>query len=198
MSIGSLGLNYLGLLLGILSIIATVYFAIRYAERKDPCLQVITDQKIWVDKEALRNIQIKYGDTLVNRVSMTTVWFWNHGKKPIRRDDVPLKQPLIIELDDSNSPVTILDVSVQKVSREAIDFSATKFSDSEVRIEFMFLDRGDGARVEVQHTGSRLTQARIRGVILGAPRGVRLVESSPVRLLLLDRGRLPVVTALRR
>jgi hypothetical protein len=166
-------LNYIGLILGILSILVTVYFAIRYSERKEPRFISLNERKIAVSDDAPEEIQISYKGEKVDQVTSTNVWFWNEGKRPIKLEDIANDQPLLVKLADPNKAIEILDVSVRKSSRDAINFKAKKEDASTVRLEFEFLDYRDGAVVEVQHTGTRGTSVNVSGVILGAPKGIR-------------------------
>lgn len=169
-------LNYAGLLLGLLSILVTVYFAIRYAERKDPRFCSLNQRKIAVSEDAPEDIQISYKGQRVDRICSTLVWFWNSGKRPIKKEDIPHGQPLLIKLTDSDVNCEILDVSIRKTSRAVINFTAVKNDTSTVRLDFDFLDKSDGAAIEIQHTGTRSTSVEVSGVILGASKGVRGVS----------------------
>ncbi|MCA1578337.1 MAG: hypothetical protein LC794_13350 [Acidobacteria bacterium] len=166
-------LNYIGLTLGILSILATVYFAVRYAERKEPRFISLNDRKIAVSDDAPEEIQIFYKGEKVEQVTSTLIWFWNEGKRPIKKEDLSRSQPLLIKLQSDETPIEILDVSVRKSSRDAIGFKAIKNSHSSVSVEFEFLDYRDGAVVEIQHTGTRQTSVEVVGVVLGSPKGIR-------------------------
>ncbi len=187
-------LNYAGLIIGTLSIAATIYFAVRYAERKEPHVHALTVQKVGISPDAPQDIQIHYRGTKVDRISSTTLWFWNAGKKPIRETDIIASQPLVVHLTDPSGALEILDVNVRKVSRPAINFSAHKTAPSTIQLTFDFLDQRDGACVEIQHTGPRQTGTTVSGVILGAPRGVRVTESRGLRSLFL----LPLALSGRR
>ncbi|HEV7377866.1 MAG TPA: hypothetical protein VGN95_24495, partial [Pyrinomonadaceae bacterium] len=175
-------------LLGILSILATIYFAVRYAERKEPRFFSLNERKIAISEDAPEDIQITYKGEKVTRVTSTLVWFWNNGKRPIKNDDLPTEQSLLIKLSDPDNKLEILDVSVRKISRESINFQATKKDSSTVGISFDFLDNNDGAAIEIQHTGARSTIVEISGVILGAAKGVRRMT----RRTLLSSPLLPI------
>jgi hypothetical protein len=171
-------LTYAGIILAILGICATAYFAIRYSERKQPRMQFLTERKIEAPPDAPQDIRIYFKDAKVGRVCATVVWFWNDGKTPIRAEDIPASQTLGIRLEDPDGPLEILSVAVQAVTRPAIGFNASARTSSEADLKFEFLDQGDGARFEILHTGSTQTKGIPVGVILGAPRGVQIVDPS--------------------
>jgi ABC-type transporter Mla subunit MlaD len=88
-------LNNVGVVLGVLGILFTVLFAIRYARRKDPRMYALTEQKVAISPDDPADIEIRYGGVNVDRISSTLLWFWNAGKEPIRGTDIPPAQPLV-------------------------------------------------------------------------------------------------------
>lgn len=110
------------------------------------------------------------------RVTTSLIWFWNAGRRPILRQDIPAAQPLSVSISDPEKQLEILDVKVTKVSRPAIAFSASKTADTALDLSFDFLDHGDGALIEVQHTGTVFSRVEASGVILGAAEGIRLMQ----------------------
>jgi hypothetical protein len=172
-------LSYGGFFLGALSIAATAYFAIKYAERKDPRLHVIGSMGIAISKSAPESVRVLYDGNEVPRISTAVVRFWNDGKRPIKSEDIPEEQPLKLVVTDRSAEVEILDVNVLKTSRDAISFKASKIDSNIIKIDFNFLDRNDGAAIEIQHTGTWRATVEPNGVILGATRGVRVIHSQP-------------------
>lgn len=162
--------NGIGLIVGFLGISATIYVAIRYAKNKKPCFYYATQRRIAKSESAPDEISISYKDKPVSQVSSTTVWFWNAGKDPIKSDDI--RRPLQIILDGEE--LEILDVSVRTTSREDINLRWEKVNATTIELGFAFLDRRDGCMLEIQHTGSPTVTARMTGVILGVPSGVKV------------------------
>jgi len=169
-------INYAGLLLGILSILATIYFALKYAERKEPRFYSLNESKIAISKDTPADIQIMYKGQKVMRVSSTLIWFWNAGKRPINKEDIPAGQPLLVNLSEPERNIEILDVAIRKTSREAINFRVTKCDTSTVELNFDFLDHNDGAAIEIQHTGTLEATVTISGIILGASKGIEMMS----------------------
>ena len=178
-------LSYLGIAFGIIGILATAYFAIRFSEKKDPRYFIRSGFRAFSSPETPDNIQILFNGKAVPRVSSTVIWFWNDGRKPIMANDVPASQPLRINVRDESTPdVEILDVVVRKSTRSSIAFTARKLESSMVEFGFDFLDCKDGAVIEVLHTGSPATRITLSGIVLGAPCGPRKVsENNPHDIL---------------
>lgn len=181
MSLDSNSLAIVGLALGVVGIVVSVFLALRYAEKKKPTCYSETYLKIAASEDAPADIQIAYKGTPVERVSSTVVWFWNGGRRPIKRDDFPQTHPLRLRLSDHGGHSTILDFAVRKVSREAVNLAVAKEGEATLQMTFDFLDLDDGFVIEVQHTGSAWSSAELTGVILGAPKGIRLITQPASR-----------------
>lgn len=168
--------NNIGIILGILSIIATAFFAHRYSEKKSPKFMYKTLRKIQRSSDAPDDIEVYYKGHKVDGVQSTIIWFWNDGRKPIVRDDIPAIQPIKIEFNDSGE-LEILNVQILKQSRGVISCQATKVSNKVVQIGFEFLDHNDGFSLEILHTGKSSTDVVMSGTVLGAPQGIKCVNS---------------------
>jgi hypothetical protein len=178
--------NNIGIILGILSIIATAFFAHRYSEKKSPKFMYKTLRKIQRSSDAPDDIEVYYKGHKVDGVQSTVVWFWNDGRKPIVRSDIPVVQPIKIELNDSNE-LEILNVQVLKQSREVISSQVSKISNKVVQVSFEFLDYNDGFSLEILHTGKSSTDVDVSGTVLGAPQGIKCVNAGGnTALLIMD------------
>lgn len=162
--------NYIGIIIGIVSIFLSIYFFFKSLESKTPLCHYRTYRgilKLTSQKDS--KIKIFFNSEEVDRIFVTYIWFWNGGKRPITRQDI--QQKLRIKLIDDKIKALILDYKVIKTSRDAIHFFINK-SDNVLDVDFEFLDHKDGVVVEIQHTGGYETKVVIEGVILGAPKGV--------------------------
>ena len=164
--------NVLALVLWTLGVIIAVWIAFRFYDKKRPKCCYLTDQKIAAKRDAPSDIAIQYRGETVSGVSSTLVWIWNGGRKPITREDLRDGGVLKVKLVGGGDALRILDVEVWKVSRTAIQFRAEEKGPECAEVSFNFLDAGDGAVIEILHTGNRRTAAEIEGTILEAPKGV--------------------------
>lgn len=170
--------NYGGLLIGILGIILSFYLYKKGQETKSPrCFYKTYKNISKLADENDSKIKIFYDQKEVTRVFTTYVWIWNNGKKPINKSDIPSQSNITITLSDDEFSPEILDYQIIKTSRDAINFSVSRNSETSLKIAFDFLDQDDGAILEIQHKGSGETELVIDGIILGAPDGVKLMES---------------------
>jgi hypothetical protein len=116
--------------------------------------------------------------------------FWNQGKASIRN---PL-ETIEIRLTPS---ITVLDVSVNKTSRNVIELNVSKdremWRQGRIPLHWKILERNDGASLQIIYAGSKETEAKLTGVIegQGSPRNLPpiLKIQSPEEQL--TRGKIP-------
>ena len=170
--------NYGGFIIGILGILLSFYLYKKGQEKKDPrCLYKTYRNISRLSDNQDSKIKIFYDQKEVSRVFTTYIWIWNNGKKPINKSDIPSQSNIIITLNDDEFTPEILDFQVIKTTRDAINFSVERYSETSLVISFDFLDQDDGAILEVQHKGSGETDFLITGIILGVPDGIKIIET---------------------
>ena len=173
----SLITNYIGVAFGIISVGLSVYLYRKSKESKDPLLHYRTYRDIIkLSSTDNPNIRIHYKSEEVDRVFTTYVWFWNAGKRPINRADIPPQAGLRLQLTDPSQKLAILDYRIIRPSRDAVNFTVSRVDDTSLALQFDFLDYQDGVVIEIQHTGSYRTTVTLEGIVLGAPEGVKIVQ----------------------
>jgi hypothetical protein len=166
-------LNYAFGVIGVFGTLFGVYSYLKTREAKEPRCCYRTYRNITrLTPGDNPNIKLLYKTEEVNRVFTTYFWFWNGGKKPISKSDVPNNTDIRLVLSDKVHNVRVLDCNVVKTSRDAINFAISKFDNNSITMSFDFLDYKDGAAIEVQHSGGFDTKFEVNGIILGAPGGV--------------------------
>ncbi len=111
------------------------------------------------------NVRILFDGQEVPHIMRTLVWVWNAGNSTLRGEDIVSKDQLRLAY---NSKTQVLSVRVLKVTREALGFVAAPGDiPSMVFINFDYLDRKDGALIEILHTGKGLPG--FYGTIKGVP-----------------------------
>lgn len=112
------------------------------------------------------DVQVVYKGDVVPRLSSRRIIIWNDGRSPIRGNDISSSDPLRFAFEEG---AVILDADIVKRTRDANDLRIEK-NDNELCIAFDFLNPGDGAVIEILHTGAR-TYAEALGTIVGQPEG---------------------------
>ena len=113
------------------------------------------------------DITVLYRKTPVPRLTSSTLWFWNAGKKTVKGADIVSLDPLCFIFGGE-----VLNVRIKKMTRKAVQITADASGDlgNKVRWCFEFLDPGDGGIMEVLHTGSAKAPKCV-GTIIGLPNG---------------------------
>jgi hypothetical protein len=116
------------------------------------------------------DVTVTVGQTKVAMLSKATIVLWNSGKTTFRGQDVVEHDPLRIECMEG---AQIIDCRITRVSRPQIRFetASPEVHSRSVHCLFDYLDPGDGATVELLHTGAS-ARPRVCGTIRGLPEGV--------------------------
>ena len=118
-------------------------------------------------------VEVRYRETPVPRLTSSTIWMWNAGKKTVDGEDIVEHDPLRLRFGGE-----VLNVRIIKVTREVLQIKADKSKDASeegrrtVYCGFGFLDPGDGGVLEVLHTGSAEAPKCI-GTIKKLPKGIQ-------------------------
>lgn len=175
MIIDFLSKNWIGTLIGIagivISIIVSYYF---YKKSQVKCIPAYQTKKIRIidieNRINIDNVDIKYNNRKVNRLSKVYLVFWNDGNKTIDGKDIVDKDKLRVTFNSEDGE--ILSTKVIKVTRNVNEFRVipNKEKVNEALIEFNFLDPSDGAVVEILHSLKK-SELDINGSIKGIPKG---------------------------
>lgn len=133
------------------------------------------DRTVIAHRERPGELKVEFAGEVLRDVDVVAIRFafWNHGSLAIRPANV--LSPAEINF---TPPVRVLEVSVEKQSREIIDLSITSektlLQQGRIPISWRILERGDAAILQVIYAGPRDAAAKLKGVIegQGVPRAV--------------------------
>jgi len=147
-------LAWLGLAGTVLGLALAILFSRRTA-RPQPAYRVHTSNILQAD-DTLRKqgIAILYKDQAVSRLTRTIIIFWNAGMAALKNEDVRAEYPIGWMFPAS---VSVLGVRVLHSTREANHFESYRSAaDTNVVLcRFEYLNKGDGALIEILHTGDK-------------------------------------------
>jgi len=127
-------------------------------------------------------VEIRFSGRPVPRVAACRMVVWNAGNTTLRGTDIVGGDPLRIELESDG---WILKSSIVKVTREVNDF-AVNLDETDARmsaLSFDYLDPGDGAVLEILHSGERRA-LRVTGTMRGlrpGPMNFGRIDAFPER-----------------
>lgn len=154
----SLAIGILGLAFGVVS-----YFAAISKPELSYCQQPV--QTVMVRAGELSRLSVTYnGKPVMSDITATQIAIWNAGTKAIRSDDV--LEPITLKID---AMTPILEAKVRYVTREVITFRVGQVESevSELPVNFLILEPGDGAIVQLIYAGKPGVQIAMSGVLIG-------------------------------
>jgi hypothetical protein len=122
-------------------------------------------------------LQLAYKGRRIHNATISTIRLWNSGTEEIRRDDIPKTDPIRISLPET---VEILEHNVLKETRDGNRVECSLRSPSLLEVSFEYLNPGDGAIIQLLHTGDLESKAELNGDIMGP--GGEVVSESERRL----------------
>lgn len=175
--------NSLTIMLAVASIIISYYLYYKSQRVKLPCLALranyfIGTEELFPDVRFVR--EIYYKNEKVENVKTSKIAFWNGGKDLIRKKDIV--RPIRIKSKDG---FQILSFQVKYISEESANITVV-LEDGVIKIDFDYLDFGDGVVIVVLHTGKDENDFIIEGKIIGSKEIVFPDTSSPPSDFLTD------------
>ena len=157
--------NLISVFLGITGIISGVISAYIFYRSKKPCWAVRNNTLVEGYSSKIGELDIRFNGEKVENLSIARIAFWNHGAETLDRRDIGTAKPLRIEV---NEEIEILDVSVSLTNSSSSLFATELANDRKsARLCFDYLDKGQGAIVQVIHTGIKRSDIEIVGDIKG-------------------------------
>jgi hypothetical protein len=154
--------------LTVLSILLAFVFYFKSRRTRQPLYSVRSAHLIRNLQKRQGILEIRYaGEPIVN-LTATMVALWNNGRETIDSHDIAPADRLRVRVADG---LKILDVEVLNAINTANEFSVSNSNDgSHAILSFNYLDRGDGAVIQVLHTGSSSRDVEVCGTIKGGAR----------------------------
>jgi hypothetical protein len=171
------------IIVGIIGIIVAIIIYKKGLIQIEPVL--LFNHRIDIQRLNKENNKLKllYNNINVENVTTTIFTFLNAGKKPIKKEDIPTTDGLIIELTSDEGNVEILDYAVKKVSRESSNFKLIPLKEkNKVKIDFDFIDYKQKAKFEVMHTGTDKVKIIVKDIFLGPKKKLTILSEREDKL----------------
>ena len=156
-------IGIIGLVVGIIGAVLTCIFYRRSHRSKEPCWSVRNNVLVEGYSSKIGKLDIRFKDEQVENLSIARIAFWNQGAETLDRHDIETINPLRIEADEE---IEILDVSVSLTNSSSSQFETELVNDRKsAKLDFAYLDKGQGAIVQIIHTGIKESDIQIVGDI---------------------------------
>jgi hypothetical protein len=167
--------NWIGTLIGIVGIVIGVILAYSFKPRSRLAAQTNTLGLLGPNAVLPTEIEFLFRGAKVSNVAMSRIAIWNIGNTTIKGDQMVSSDPLRIVTSKGSS---ILEVTIRHCTRQVNGVSCVlrEGTTNDVECRFDYLDPGDGALIQLIHTGS--DDVTVLGTLRGVPKGV-LISSVP-------------------
>jgi len=155
-------IGVLGILIGF---VVSYYFYYRSKREKSPCWAIKSNNLISGFESELPDLQVLFKAKNLKNLTISKILLWNDGNETISSQDLETINPLrIISKDDAE----ILDVKVLQINNKSSQIT-TKVDENnnQIKINFDYLDKNQGAVFQVIHTGLSSNDLCIVGDIKG-------------------------------
>jgi hypothetical protein len=168
--------NWLGTAIGLIGIIIGVVVAYAYKARPRLAARKNTLELVGANAVLPDEIEFLFRGNKVPKVTMSRVAIWNIGNTTVHGGQIVASDPLRII---TSAESTILDATIRQRTRSVNDFSCVlrQGTTNEIECRFDYLDPGDGALIQVIHTGD--DELKILGTMREVPKGILLLGNKP-------------------
>lgn len=164
----------LGTILAILGIVTGYIFSRIHIPQERPCWAIRSSNIIKDYSSSIPGLSIEFRGVKVKNLPISKILFWNSGADPIRSQDIPSSNPLRIEVTDED--LSILGVSIIADNNPASEFGHTLMEGKKyVQLEFNYLNKNNGAVIEVIHSGLSSSDIIVDGEIIGPGKPIKRI-----------------------
>ena len=166
--------SWVGSVIGLVGILVAIAITFYFRVRPRLASQVNSLELLGNNPVLPKEIDFLFRGQKVPKVTLSRVAIWNMGNTTLRRDQIVRNDPLRIVTSNGSQ---ILEVSVLSRTREVNDFTCAirvLSAGNEAECTFDYLDTGDGALLELIHTGDGTVQ--VTGTLREVPKGVLAIS----------------------
>lgn len=149
----------------IISMILAILFYLKSRKTRKVEARIRSINLFKNNSEKIDKLSVFYDEKVVSNLTLTKIAFWNDGNDTINGSDIASTDPIKIVVQGE---FIILESKIIYVKNESnlIRF-ADPINNSEVTLEFEYLDALEGVVIQILHTGNRSSDIRILGTIKG-------------------------------
>ena len=179
--------GFVGFIMAILGFASAIIIYIKVKNVKSPCYAVQSRNIVRDLVSKIDSLEMLYSGKPIENLTVTKIAFWNAGRDTINSQDIASTDPLTVHVKKG---CKILDTKVLYTKKLVNLFSITTADDqSNITLNFEYLDKDEGAVIQILHTGKSSEDIEIRGTIKGAG---KLAQKHVPRL----RGDIPLFPSL--
>lgn len=152
--------------IAIVGIILAIGFYLKSRRLKIPCYSIRSINVVQDLISKFESLEIRYAGDAIENLTVTKLAFWNWGKETINSSDIASADPLLVRATEGYK---ILEAKVIYANNPANQFSIIDHEDkTAVSLNFDYLDKNEGAVIQIIHTGTTNDHIQVTGTIKGA------------------------------
>lgn len=138
----------------LISVVLAIVFYLKTKEKKILTYCHRSSSLIRRKKRKFEKLSITYAGEQIDNLSVSRFTIWNSGNKTLNKDDIVATKEVTITALGENK---ILDAELILCSEETNKFSVAITDEHTVKVLFDYIDKREGAVVQILHTGTHDT-----------------------------------------
>ena len=158
--------NFIGIFVGIAGIVIAIMTYFASTKKKLPRYAIRSANLVEGSVTRIKSLEMLYGGQKIENLTATRIALWNAGRETIQGSDIARADPLRIT---SEADMKILSAEVMEQKNPANQFSVSVSGDQNcAELSFDYLDKNEGAVLQLLHSGTRWSKIEVQGRIKGA------------------------------
>lgn len=164
--------GWVGSLLGILGILAGLFFYLASTKRKILAYEIRTEKLIEELKYNIDGLKISYHDQPIKNLAVSKVIIWNQGRDVVRSNDISDLEPVEVSVIGGEiiGSITLISLKDKRNGFELQRPSTINLFADEIFVKFSYLSFHDGCIVQFFHTWEDSIHIVAKGTVIGGSR----------------------------
>jgi len=156
-----------GFLIGLIGLIFAYYVAKRDKREKRLSCNLTSTNLITDRQNVYPRLNITYNNEILNNFTITYARVINKGNEVIKPSDIAPNDPIRFTIRDLEG-IKLLDQSITHSSDPNNKFIVQQIDNKTVQLDFDYIEPGDGATIQILHTGKDSGALIATGTVIGA------------------------------
>lgn len=130
--------------------VAAFILAYRSTPQKVIKCSVLSNKLITNRQSKFNKLNVLYDNKQVEKLTVSDITFWNNSFPPIKKEDLIKKCPFTVSVENGE----VLDVIIIEGEDSSNQIEASILDKNIVSISFEYLNRKEGGKIQIIHTGN--------------------------------------------